>query len=411
MGASRRVLGVLRRDLLAPTPQPMPPMGGPRALRWLPHLAVCAVAVFAAVSATEDVSLRPVAVAHAALLVVALRLPLPAWWVSLVMLPVFSLAPPLGPYAGWAWAVHAGLTFLVAVRNWPRVMVETVLLSVALLLGLQAAGGGIGPWRFTVIVLVLFGLVAAAATGVRATLDGRARLAAQEAAIAHERARRTILEERARIARELHDVVAHHMSVISIQAEAAPYRVQDPPRELVAALAAIRAGALDGLTELRRLLGVLRAEDDPGGTAPAAPQPTLDRLDDLVAAVRTAGLDVTVAVSGDRRPLPEGVELSAYRIVQESLSNVLRHAPGAPARVDLDYEPAALRLRVRNGPARHAAPPSPGAGHGVLGMRERAAMLGGTLAAAPTPDGGHEVAALLPAPGTAAARTDEEGSA
>ncbi|MGW1008561.1 sensor histidine kinase [Streptomyces termitum] len=404
----------LVRELFAAGPQPMPPLRGPAALRWLPQLAVAGVAVFAAVFATEDIAPRMAGMAHAALLVVALRRPLPAWWLSLAVLPVFSLWPPFAPYAGWAWAVQAGLSFLVALRNPPRVMAATVLLSAALLLGLQA-GGGIGPWYFTVIVLGLLGLVAAGSSAVRATREVRARLAAQEAALARERAHRTVLEERARIARELHDVVAHHMSVISIQADAAPYRVPDPPGELVAALADIRTGALEGLAELRRLLGVLRSEERPGGNAPGAPQPTLARLDDLLAGVRAAGLKVSAKVSGARRPLPEGVELSAYRIVQEALSNALRHAPGAPARVELEYGRSVLRVRVVNGPARRAARPSPGAGHGVLGMRERVAMLGGEFAAGPTSDGGHEVAVLLPVPAAPAAPTAgtdrEEGSA
>ncbi|MFE7563631.1 sensor histidine kinase [Kitasatospora sp. NPDC057500] len=407
----RGVLHTVRKDLFTTAPQPMPPMGGPGLLRWLPHGAVVAVAVFAAVSATEDIPARPAGMLHAALLVAALRRPLPAWWLSLVMLPVFSLYPPFAPYTGWAWAVQAGLSFLVALRNPPRVTAETTALNTGLLLGVQLAGGRLGPWYFTVIVLLLFALVAAAATGVRRTREVRARLLEQERALAQERAHRTVLEERARIARELHDVVAHHMSVISIQAEAAPYRVADPPRELVTALADIRAGALEGLTELRRLLGVLRSEDTPGRRAPEAPQPTLERLDDLLAGVRAAGLDVRAVVSGTRRPLPEGVELSAYRIVQEALSNTLRHAPGAAARVELTYTDAALRLRIRNGPGTAAAEPSPGAGHGLLGMRERAAMLGGEFSAGTTPDGGYEVTALLPVPAAPAVRTDREQTA
>ncbi|MFF4418347.1 sensor histidine kinase [Streptosporangium sp. NPDC001559] len=404
-------MNTVRKDLFTLAPQPMPPMGGPRSLRWLPHLAVAAMAVFTAVSATEDISMRPVGMIHAALLVPALHRPLPVWWLSLVMLPVFSLYPPFGPYTGWAWAVHAGLLFLIALRNRPQVMAETVLLSAALLLGLQVLGDGIGPWRFTVIVLVMFALVVAAAIGVCGTREVRARLAEQEVAFAQERAHRTVLEERARIARELHDVVAHHMSVISIQAEAAPYRVADPPGELVTALADIRLGALEGLTELRRLLGVLRSEDHPEGNAPEAPQPTLERIDDLLNGVRAAGLDVRAVTSGTRRPLPGGVELSAYRIVQEALSNTLRHAPGATARVELTYTQAALHLRILNGPGRQAARPSPGAGHGVLGMRERAAMLGGEFSAGTTPDGGYEVTALLPAPAAPAAMTDREQTA
>ncbi|MET8970266.1 sensor histidine kinase [Streptomyces hydrogenans] len=416
-GTARGALSALREDLFTTAAQPMPPMTAPGPLRWLPHLGVVALAAFAAGPGTEDISVRPVGMVHAALLVVALRWPVPAWWLSLVMLPVFALHTPFGPYAGWAWAVHAGLLFLVALRNRPRVMAETVLLSAALLFGLQLAGGGLWPWRFLAITLAEFAVVMGAAFAVRRIREVRARLAEQESALVRERAHRTVLEERARIARELHDVVAHHMSVISIQADAAPYRVPDPPGELVAALADIRAGALEGLAELRRLLGVLRAEDHPDGSASKAPQPTLDGLDDLLAGVRRAGLDVTAVNSGPRRPLPGGVELSAYRIVQEALSNTLRHAPGATARVELDYRHAALHLRILNGPGRQPAQPSPGAGHGVLGMRERVAMLGGELSAAPLPDGGYEVTALLPVPAAPAPpavspdRTDKEQTA
>ncbi|KIQ65796.1 hypothetical protein TR51_18810 [Kitasatospora griseola] len=123
----RRVLSTVRTDLFTFAPQPMPPMRGPGPLRWLPQLAVVVVAVFAAVYATEDLAVRSVGVAHAALLVVALRRPLPAWWVSLAMLPVLSLYEPLRAYTGWAWAVHAGLSFLVALRNPLRVMAETLV--------------------------------------------------------------------------------------------------------------------------------------------------------------------------------------------------------------------------------------------------------------------------------------------
>jgi signal transduction histidine kinase len=204
-----------------------------------------------------------------------------------------------------------------------------------------------------------------------------------------------VLEERSRIARELHDVVAHHMSVIAIQAEAAPYRVPDPPKELTSSFADIRANALQALAELRRVLGVLRAERDDDQ---AAPQPTLGGLGELVAGARGAGLAVETAVGGTPRPLPTGVEVSAYRIVQEALSNAMRHAPGSRVRVELAYTPAALRLCVVNGPPRAAASTLPGPGHGLLGMRERAAMLGGELTAAPTAGGGYAVTAVLPLP-------------
>jgi signal transduction histidine kinase len=202
-----------------------------------------------------------------------------------------------------------------------------------------------------------------------------------------------VLRERQRIARELHDVVAHHMSMIAIQAEAAPYAEPGMPERTRSDLAQIRATALEALTELRRVLGVLRTEDG----AETAPQPGLDRLQELVAGACGAGLDVTAETTGEPAPLPPGYDLTAYRIIQEALSNAMRHAPGSHVDVRIHYGRDALRLDVVNGPApRQAAPPSPGGGHGLTGMRERAAMLDGEVTAGPTAEGGFAVTAVLP---------------
>jgi signal transduction histidine kinase len=187
------------------------------------------------------------------------------------------------------------------------------------------------------------------------------------------------------------------MSVVAIQAEAAPYRVENPPPELERAFATIRENAVAALTELRRVLGVVRAEDY---EAPDAPQPTLADLDALLANVRDAGLSVDKTVTGAVRELPQGVELSAYRIVQEALSNTLRHAPGASARVEIGYVLGGLGLRIVNGPLPELTlvKPSPGAGHGITGMRERVSMLNGEMTAGPAEDGGYEVTVFLPVP-------------
>jgi signal transduction histidine kinase len=221
------------------------------------------------------------------------------------------------------------------------------------------------------------------------------RLAVQERRHEGERA---LLQERQRIARELHDVVAHHMSVIAIQAEAGPYKVQDPPKELVESFAEIRASALAGLKELRRVLGVLRSD-----TLDTAPQPGLDDLEGLLESARSAGVTVTASVNGTPRPLPAGVDLSAYRIIQEALSNAMRHSPGAAAQVKLYYGDAALVVEVRNDhcppgartPGEEDGVPGDG-GHGIIGMRERATMLGGHLQAGPTEKGEFLVTAALP---------------
>jgi signal transduction histidine kinase len=231
---------------------------------------------------------------------------------------------------------------------------------------------------------------------VRTRRGNRQRLAVQERRHEGERA---LLEERQRIARELHDVVAHHMSVIAIQAEAAPYKTPDPPKELVESFAEIRASALSGLHELRRVLGVLRSD-----TPDTAPQPGLADLDALLESTRSAGVTVTASITGTPRPLPDGVDLSAYRIVQEALSNAMQHAPGAAAQVKLYYGDAALVIEVRNDRVRLAARaagepgtvPSEGGGHGIIGMRERATMLGGHLQAGPTEKGEFLVTAALP---------------
>jgi signal transduction histidine kinase len=170
----------------------------------------------------------------------------------------------------------------------------------------------------------------------------------------------------------------------------------DPPPELVESFGDIRASALAGLTELRRILGVLRT-----GEETTAPQPGLDGLDALLDSARSGGLSVTATRSGSPVPLPEGVDLSAYRIVQEALSNAIRHAPGSHVQVHMAYRPEGLALEIRND-----APLAPalvttgdrtaGGGHGIIGMRERAAMLGGSLDAGPTEDGGFQVTAVLP---------------
>ncbi|HEV2894439.1 MAG TPA: histidine kinase [Actinomycetota bacterium] len=331
-------------------------------------------------------------------LVVALYRPITGFWLSLAAgMLVSEVARAGGDGPVWAepsLLAHLGVLALIGLQARPRVLVALWLLTLAagaiLVQRMPAMDASADLGEMTILSAVV--LAAAAALGGRR--EAQRRLAEQQRISDDERARRALLEERARIARELHDVVAHHMSVIAIQAEAAPYRVPDPPEELASSFATIRASATEGLRELRRVLGVLRAD---GAAGDPAPQPDLGRLDELVAGVAAAGLAVTTTVTGDPRPLPPGVELSAYRIVQEALSNVLRHANGSDVRVEIVYRPAALELRVRNGPPPVPPAPSPGAGHGLPGMRERAAMLGGELAAGPGPDGGYAVAAVLPA--------------
>jgi signal transduction histidine kinase len=253
-------------------------------------------------------------------------------------------------------------------------------------------GAAFLDWRNLAATFFLTAILLLLGTIVRVRRSGSQRLAEQERRHVGERA---LLEERQRIARELHDVVAHHMSVIAIQAEAAPYKVADPPKELAESFGEIRASALTGLTELRRVLGVLRS-DGPQ----TAPQPGLADLDGLLDSARAGGVTVTLARSGAEAGLPESVDLSAYRIVQEALSNAMRHAPGSRVCVTLGYRADGLTVEVRNTAAPAAGAGSgdeyPGGGHGIIGMRERATMLGGTLEAGPAADGGFGVTAFLP---------------
>ena len=214
--------------------------------------------------------------------------------------------------------------------------------------------------------------------------------------LAREQSARTQLaveQERVRIARELHDIVAHNVSVIVAQASAAQRVVGADPEVGRDALACIATVGREALTEMRRLLGILHGENDGNGSG-RAPQPRLDQLPTLVAQVERTGLPVDLNVDGDARALPPGVELTAYRIVQEALTNALKHADASRATVALHYEPDALELRISDD-GRGAAPDA-GGGNGVVGMRQRAVLLGGELLTTTRPGGGFVVTARLP---------------
>jgi signal transduction histidine kinase len=211
-------------------------------------------------------------------------------------------------------------------------------------------------------------------------------------------ARIAAVAERARIARELHDVIAHNVSVMVVQADGASYALDADPGRAREALAAISATGRQALAEMRRLLGVLRREEE-GGTSERAPQPGIGELGELLDKARGAGLPVSFTVEGEPQPLPGGIALAAYRIVQESLTNTRKHAgPVASASVTLRYSDAALVLAISDdGRGDLGGAAMPGAtGHGLTGMRERVAMYGGSVAAGPRPAGGFEVVATLP---------------
>ena len=410
----RRWLGVLRDDLWTARTDPLPPSTW---LRWLPHGIVC-LAAFGVLAGglpqmqeNGGLAFGPaflVAVCQAGAMVYALRRPVPAWWLSMAATLVGAVLLHRRMIADettftWPWTAsgivaHLFVLLLLALRVPTRVSVEAWGLTFLLTYLLQGVWGAVSYQPTGQVLVPLSAVVVILGTALRGRREARVELGRQTTITAEERARRTLLEERSRIARELHDVVAHHMSVISIQAQVAPHLTRDPSDELRENLAGIRQNAVEALTELRRVLDVLRSEHPGPGEVSDAPQPTLDRLEALVENTRAAGLTVTTEITGGRRRLPSGVELSAYRIVQEALSNSLRHAPGASARVEIGYVLGGLGVRVVNGPAPEPSlvKPSPGAGHGITGMRERVTMLNGEMTAGPADDGGYEVAVFLP---------------
>jgi signal transduction histidine kinase len=305
----------------------------------------------------------------------------PATFASFVatMICIYTLAREARPVP-----MLAGLTLVFA--------------AVTTITVLQARADPIKPFEF-VYPLVYFGL----AGGLGALVRQRARnLSAVEdraSALEHELEREAELaaaDERTRIARELHDVVAHGLSLMVVQAEAAEELLGRSPDAAVIPLRRVQETGREALGEMRRLLGVLRPSDD--SSSSTAPQPSLRRLPDLVREAADVGLQVEVATDGSPLDLPLGIELAAYRIVQEALTNTRRHALARRACVRLGYSSTHLRVEIIDdgrGPAGGRS------GHGLVGMRERAVLYGGTLDAGPGPDGGFRVIAVLPLGGPA----------
>jgi signal transduction histidine kinase len=439
----------------------------------------CAVALFAALGNTAVASRFlpsgqakfPVALVFAALvfLPVALRrrAPVPAFAALLILgVAAAGLSPAL-PAAIFLAAAYVLYTVTVETRR--RTGAAALALVLAVMVGLGIAGArtvGPGAARTTQVDPGLFLPVALACviawmTGYSVRQRRRYVVTLQQQA-----ASSAVAEERLRIARELHDVVAHSMSVIAVQAGYGQYVIDNSPDGAKEALGAIQATSRDALDEMRRMLGVLRQQDAapgadgaapaadgaaritlpgapapglsalpgyaggpmapnaaagttagrvPGGAsanrAPLSPAPGLAALDRLVSRTRGAGVRVTLEVSGQARPAPAGVDLSAFRIIQEALTNVVRHAgTGAACVVGLGYTDADLVIRVTDDGGRSAGlgpavMTTVGTGHGIIGMRERVHLCGGTFGAGPRPDGGFEVTAALPLPVIARSNT------
>jgi signal transduction histidine kinase len=356
-------------------------------------LALCAVNLAGIATLGQLLLAVPVV----APLPLAARYPMLAWrigWLALLLVPLV----PATWRGGWPWGAGQILALLGAfclagVRQrrpvlwwmWALTLIPWWLWLTADLPNLN------GPAAATVV----FTAVAVAVDSIGSRLRAQRALAAQTERTEAEQARRAVLEERARIARELHDVVAHHMSLIAVRAETAPYRLADLPESAQAEFGSLSEVAREALAEMRRLLGVLR-HDQP---AALAPQPQLADLPALIDAARQAGVSIELSASPTLGRVPPGVGLCAYRIVQESLSNASQHAPGAVVTVSVLHDAGAVLLRVANGPAGTPGPSGSehGPGHGLTGMRERVALLGGSLSAGPAPDGGFVVSAVLPA--------------
>jgi len=327
-----------------------------------------------------------------------------------------------------AWRVRAPLAVLAVIGGtfFPSALLfplsgdAAFAVWVALLVGLYSVGAHAGGWRAVAGVLamlaVVFGVVAADPEGAdlgsyvfflfvvggpwlagrairhrrlsERRLEARALTAERER---EEKARAAVAEERARIARELHDVVAHAISVIVVQARGGRRSVATEPEEARGAFDSIETTGREALAEMRRLLGMLRTDDQ---ELALAPQPSLHYLDALVAQVREAGLPVELSVVGQPTAVPPGVDLTAYRIVQEALTNVLRHAGPAEARVEVRYGVDDLEVEVTDTGRRPVA--GDGTGHGLVGMRERVTLFGGELEAGRRREGGFAVRARLP---------------
>jgi signal transduction histidine kinase len=265
--------------------------------------------------------------------------------------------------------------------------------TLAALMGATAASNPFNPTGGGFYLILA--MIAAAFFGGYAISNRRAYVASIQARV-DEEARRRIDEERLRIARELHDVVAHSMATISVQAGVAEHVLAANPGAAADALRAIRLASRDGLRDLRAILNVLRQADE---ADPVEPAPGLAQLDTLVDRASQAGLPTSVRSEGAPRPLPPGVDLAAYRIIQESLTNVIKHAGPATATIMLVYDESLLRIEIADS-GRGTVPGTegPDAGHGLMGMRERAASVGGTFQAGPDKGGGYRVVAVLPLP-------------
>ncbi|GAB0108622.1 histidine kinase [Nocardia sp. JMUB6875] len=377
-----------------------------RARQWFDGFTVLLAIIFIAVAwptlhLTHRVppAAAPFIAGFAAFPILLLRVNPPLGWaVSAGSALLITLAVPHQPGNSIPFqVVHIivlfALVFAVAVRA-PVRIVGVVWISTSLLFattmaqtGDSFADAGFG-WPLAITGLVVFGLL------IRWVAVSRQALLKSEEETELERARRAILEEKARIARDLHDVVAHHMSMVVVQAQTAPYRISGLSPDARAEFESIGTGARAALNEIRGMLGVLRSD---GQLPEHAPQPSAADVPGLLEGAQRAGVPLTFTVDGSLDLVPETTGLALYRIVQESLANASRHAPGAAVRVRIAAG-SELTLEVSNDRAIavRSGDHSGTSGSGIAGMQTRAAAVGGVLTAGPRPDGGFEVHASLP---------------
>ena len=301
----------------------------------------------------------------------------------------------VAPFAGVLFAAYASGAYTSRRDGWIAAgIIGLTAVLVAVAIGEDVAGD-------TVFIGGILLAVWGAATVVRSRQELAGALAARTVELEHEReenARLAVAEERARIARELHDVVAHNVSIMVVQAGAERRAIGAERPATTEALTTIETTGRAALDEMRRLLGMLRRSDD---ELALAPQPSLRHLPDLVEQVREAGMPVDLRIQGEPRPIAPGIDLSAYRIVQEALTNALKHAGPARARVTVRYGVGALEIEIADDGAGDVDEGQPGGGHGLVGMRERVALFGGDLAAGRRRGGGYAVRARLPLAGGA----------
>ncbi|MFD2091417.1 sensor histidine kinase [Blastococcus deserti] len=421
----RRTAGLLDRLLLSPLRERVRTRRGQDgdhgpdrpALSWL--LPWLATGLFAVVLLALNVGLAAAefdvpplvavtaGIGQSAALILILVRPAEATALQFLAVTVFAIALPADSGSTWPLTVTGMFTLvahvgLVAARTSRRAALMTwwaSALLLALVVQMDSRSRPVSDWLTIMIVYAaLSALVLGAVLAARRWREIRQELAAARHDVEVEQRQRAVAEERTRIARELHDVVAHSMSVIHMQATSASYRLDHLDPETQAEFARIAAGARSTMRELRHVLAMLR---DEGAEAELAPVPDLARLRELVDSAGRAGVPVEMhgAEAVQAAVLPEAVARAAYRIVQESLSNVIRHAPGARTTVRVDLEDSDLVLSIVNDAGAHPDQPmesSGRAGLGLPGMRERARLVGGSVETGTLDDGGYRVVARLP---------------